>query len=143
MKCQQIPYIDCHANDALDQISCAEFGVHYIIIYPDLFTLRELYSAYVQNTLRRIEIILLNPFYETTDSVRHIFYRKGLNMFKYEREKVLEIIDSLKEYFSQQPDMDFKRCLANYSKRIMKNGLSILGDIGVYPHKSKYDELVV
>jgi hypothetical protein len=64
-------------------------------------------------------------------------------VFKYEREKVLEIIDSLKEYFSQQPDMDFKRCLANYSKRIMKNGLSILGGIDAYLHKSKYYELVV
>jgi hypothetical protein len=53
-KCQQIPYIDCQANDALDQMSYVEYGVHYIIIYPDLFTLRELYSAYVLNTLRRI-----------------------------------------------------------------------------------------
>jgi hypothetical protein len=57
----------------LNQIIHADYGEHYLIVYPDLHILRELYSKYVQNQLKdNNEIILINPFYETTDSVRQI-----------------------------------------------------------------------
>jgi MEDS: MEthanogen/methylotroph, DcmR Sensory domain len=65
-----------------------------------------------------------------------------MNVSKYEKEKMLIIIDSLKEYFGNQPHMYFKKSLANYAKHIGKDGLSILGDIGAYHHKSKYKDLV-
>jgi hypothetical protein len=57
------------------------------------------------------------------------------------KKKTLIIIDSLKEYFGQQPDMSFKKSLVNYSK-MGKNGLSVLADLGAYPYKSKYKDLV-
>jgi hypothetical protein len=132
-----------HINDALNQVIQAEYGAHYIIIYPDLSTLREMYSNYVQNQIKENnEIILINSFYETTDSVRQILSKNGINVSEYEKEKGLVIIDSLKQYFGAQPDMLFKRNLVNYAKQIGKNGLSIIGDIGAYPHKSKYNDLV-
>jgi hypothetical protein len=58
------------------------------------------------------------------------------------KEKNLILIDSLQEYFGKRPDMPFKRSLANHAKEIGKNGLSILGEIGAYPYKSKSDDLV-
>ena len=132
-----------HINDALDQVIQAEYGAHYIIIYPDLSALREMYSNYVQNQIKENnEIILINSFYETTDSVKQILSKNGVNVSEYEKEKGLVIIDSLKQYFGAQPDMLFKRNLVNYAKQIVKNGLSIIGDIGAYPHKSKYNDLV-
>ena len=64
---------NCHVNDALDHINQAEHGAHYIIIYPDLDTLRELYSNYVHKQIEENnEIVLINPFYETADSVRQV-----------------------------------------------------------------------
>jgi hypothetical protein len=48
----------------------------------------------------------------------------------------------LEEYFGKQPDMHFKRNLANHAKKIGKNGLSILGDVGAYLHQSKHKDLV-
>jgi MEDS: MEthanogen/methylotroph, DcmR Sensory domain len=127
-------------------VNQSEFGVHYMIIYPDLFTTRGFYSDYIRKQIEENnEIVLINPFYETTDSVRYVLsqYKHGMNVSKYEKEKALIIIDSLKEYFGQQPyDMSFKKSLVSYAKQIGKNGLSILGDIGAYPHKSKYKDLV-
>ena len=100
--------INFHVNDALSQINQAEYGAHHIIIYPDLSTLRELYSNYIKKQIEENnEMILINPFYETTDSVRQILSKKGVNVSKYEREKVLVIIDSLKEYFGQQQQIYF------------------------------------
>ena len=130
-------------NEAVNQIIQAEYCSHYLIVYPDLTTLREMYSKYIQKQINENnETILINPFYETTDSVRQILSKNGINVSKYEKEKGLVIIDSLQEYFGSQPDMLFKRNLVNYAKQTGKNGISIIGDIGAYPHKSKHNDLV-
>jgi hypothetical protein len=130
-------------NEAVNQIIQAEYCSHYLIVYPDLTTLREMYSKYIQKQINENnETILINPFYETTDSVRQILSKNGIDVSKYEKEKGLVIIDSLQEYFGSQPDMLFKRNLVNYAKQTGKNGISIIGDIGAYPHKSKHNDLV-
>jgi hypothetical protein len=133
-----------YVNEAVNQIIQAEYCSHYLIVYPDLTTLREMYSQYVQREIKSSnnEIILINPFYETTDSVRQNLSKSGINVSKYEKEKGLVLIDSLKEYFGSQPDMLFKRSLVDYAKQMGKNGLSIIGDIGAYTHRSKHNELV-
>ena len=134
-----------HPNHVISQINQAEYGSHYIVVYPDLFTLRELYSNYIKKQIEENnEMILINPFYETTDSVRQILSKNNVNVSKYEKEKVLVIIDSLKEYFGQQQQSNilFIKSLAKYSKQMGKSCLSVLGDIGAYPHNSKYDDLV-
>jgi hypothetical protein len=132
-----------YVNEAVNQIIQAEYCSHCLIVYPDLTTLREMYSKYIQKQINENnETILINPFYETTDSVRQILSKNGINVSKYEKEKGLVIIDSLQEYFGSQPDMLFKRSLVNYAKQTGKNGISIIGDIGAYPHKSKHNDLV-
>jgi len=132
-----------YVNEAVNQLIQAEYCSHYLIVYPDLTTLREMYSKYIQKQINKNnETILINPFYETTDSVRQILSKNGINVSKYEKEKGLVIIDSLKEFFGSQPDMLFKRNLVSYAKQTGKNGISIIGDIGAYPHKSKHNDLV-
>ena len=142
------PIMNCHVNDALELINQAGYGTHYMIIYPDLDTLRELYSDYICKQIKENnEIVLINPFYETADSVRQVLSKKNnpdIDVSKHEKEKVLTISDSLERYFGdqQQDDKSFKMNLVNYAKQIGKNGLSILGDMGAYSHKSKYKDLV-
>ncbi|MGC2573698.1 MAG: MEDS domain-containing protein [Candidatus Nitrosopolaris sp.] len=124
----------------------AEYGAHYIIIYPNLATIRQLYTSYIPKQIQENnEIVLLNPFYETTESTRQVLSQRNpdLDVSKHEKEKSLLIIDSLEGYFGKPSDgMPFKRNLANHAKKIGKNGLSILGDIGAYPYKSKSEDLV-
>jgi len=137
--------INCHVSDALYLMDRAEYGAHYLIIYPDLITLRELYPAYIHKQIvENNGIVLVNPFYETTDSLKQLLSQghPSLDVSKHEKEKSLIVIDSLEEYFGKRPDMPFKRNLASQAEKIGKNGLSILGDIGAYPHKSKSKDLV-
>jgi hypothetical protein len=95
-----------HVEDALEEIDQAEYGAHYMMIYPDLDTLRELYSNYIGKQIKENnEIVLINPFYETTDSVRQVLSKKnnpGIDVSKYEKEKALTISDSLERYFGDQ-----------------------------------------
>ena len=137
---------NCHVNDALDQINQAEYGAHYMIIYPDLDTLRDFYSNYAHKQIRENnEIVLINPFYETTDSVRQVLSEKfndGIShISKYEKEESLMIADALEEYLGDQPLIYIKKGLANYAK-MGKNGVSVLADMGAYPHESMHRELV-
>jgi hypothetical protein len=134
-------------NDALHQINRAQYGAHYMLIYPDLTTLREIYSCYIHKQIEENnEIVLINPFYETTDSVRQVLsekYDDGVNdVYKHEKQKSLIIIDSLKEYFGNPYHMHFKKSLANDARQMGKTGLSVLADLGAYSHKSKYKDLV-
>ena len=63
---------------------------------------------------------------------------------KHEQEKALIIADSLERYFGEEntDDYTFKISLVDHAKKIGKNGLSILGDMGAFIHKSKDRELV-
>jgi hypothetical protein len=137
---------NCHVNGALDHINQAEYGAHYMIIYPNLDTLRELYSDYIHKQIEdNNEIILINPFYETTDSVRQVLseqYDHGMDdISKFEKEESLLIADALEEYLGDEPLIYVKKSLANYAK-VGKNGVSVLADLGAYPHKSMYNNLV-
>jgi hypothetical protein len=137
---------NCHVNGALDQINQAEYGARYMIIYPDLDTLRDLYSNYVHKQIKENnEIVLMNPFYETTDSVRQVLSEKfndGIsNVSRYEKEKSLMITDALEEYLGDQPHKHFKKSLANCTE-MRKKCLSVLADLGAYSHRSKHDDLV-
>jgi hypothetical protein len=110
----------CHVNGALDQINQAEYGAHYIIIYPDLDTLRDLYSEYTRKQIEENnELVLINPFYETADSVRQALSEKfddGIgSVSKYEKEELLMIADALEEYLGDQPLIYVKKGLANYA----------------------------
>jgi hypothetical protein len=140
---------ECHVNDALHHIKQAEYGAHYMVIYPDLGTLRELYSNYIHKQIEdNNETVLITPFYETTDSTRQVLsekYNDGMNSIsKYEKEESLIIVDALEEYFGDKEidDRSFKMDLVDYAKEIGKRGVSILGDMGAFTHNLKYDELV-
>jgi len=119
-------------------------GIHYMIIYKDLDILRKFYSQYTQIQIEKNnESVMINPFYETVDSVRQFLYKDlDMNVLEYERENMLFIIDALETYFDQEPDNVFKERMALYSKKIGKKGLSILSDTGAYPFKGMNKELV-
>lgn len=79
-----------------------------MIIYDDLLTLREFYSYYIKIQIEeKREIVLINPFYETTDSVRETLSsgHKAIDVKKYEgKEKKLVISDSLKKYLGYKEE---------------------------------------
>src|SRR5215210_3162657 len=91
-----------------NQLSESSLGLHSLIIYPDLTTLREFYSYYIQKQIKeKNELVFVCPFYETTDSVRHNLSNgyKTIDVDKYERqEKKLVIMDSLDKYLGQNKD---------------------------------------
>jgi hypothetical protein len=97
----------------VDQLSESSLGLHSLIIYPDLTTLREFYTYYIQKQIEeKNELVFVSPFYETTDSVRQNLSKgyKAIDVDKYERlEKKLLIMDSLDKYLGQKEKVPIAR----------------------------------
>ncbi len=140
-----------HAEDAAVKLSTEKYGIHCIIIYPDLPTLREFYSFYIKNQIEYDkDIVLFTPFYETTDHVRQTLSEghAAIDVSKHEEEETLLITDALKQYFQkaeiedEETDLSFKKRMVNFAKKQGKNGFSFLGDMGAFQYKNKIKELV-
>ena len=129
------------------ELKKSAYGVHFLVIYPDLSTLREMYSHYVKSALskERNEIVLVFPFLETVDNVRRILSENSANIDvrKYEKEQSLLIMDSLKCYFGLQNGLiPFVRQTIEYANTSGKSGLSVLADMGSFFYYDKKVDLL-
>ena len=102
-------------NETLDAINESETGTHCLMVYPDIMTLRAIYSRFTKQQLEdKNEIVLILPYYETTEMVRLVLSGSnvygddisnnpvgysGINVSRHEKEGSLVIVDSLKGYF--------------------------------------------
>ena len=133
-----------HAAEISEELRKSTTGAHVIVLYPDLLTLRDLYSFYVRSALFDSQIVMILPYLETVDSVRRILSEDGANIDvrKHEKEQSLLILDSLKGYFGLQEGLiPFLLQTADFAKKLGKS-LSVLSDMGSFFYYSKKDDLL-
>jgi hypothetical protein len=128
------------------QIKHADYGAHYLILYPDLTTLRETYSQYIKTSLvERNEIMIILPFYETVEGVRDVLTKNyaNIDIKAYEKEQSLIIVDSLKGY-SGSPEgiMPVLKQMVKFAKSSGKSGVSAFGDMGSFFHNNNENSLM-
>ncbi len=137
------------AEDAAKTISESEYGIHGLLIYSDLTLLREFYSHYISKQIKdKDEVILIMPFYETEDSVRHVLSKRynGINIDKVEiEEKTLIIEDSLGKYVGQSNAESVWKAnqeMVKYANGLGKKGISIIGDMGSFLFEKRMQDLI-
>jgi hypothetical protein len=135
----------------VEEIRLAEYGVHYLVIYPDMITLRRIYSYYAKMQLEdNNEIVLILPYYETTEMVRNVLSGDDKNnqgstidVRKYEKERLLVIIDSVKAYFRSDTDlMSFIGSLSKQAQNSGKSGVSVIADLASFYFHNGIDKLI-
>jgi hypothetical protein len=125
-------------------------GENSIFVYPDLQTLRQIYTKYVKDQLAKTveddsatsrrnkqsksRIILIAPFYETVDSVKHHLIAFGVaNVQRYIDNGSLVIVDS---FYSFLPDINgMKKLIDSLSLRARKEGragVTAIVDMGFF-----------
>jgi hypothetical protein len=144
--------ISGNSDDLLKQLRQAEFGAHYIIVYHNMMTLRQIYSGYINAQLEdNNEIVLILPYYETTEMVRNVLSgendnSKGgsiIDVRKYEKEGSLIIIDSVKASFGSDTDlMSFVKKLSKQAQNSGKNGISVIADLASFYFYNGIDKLI-
>jgi hypothetical protein len=158
------PEIPPRMDEALESLNKSPRGTHCLVVYPDLITLRTMYTHYTRIQLEKNEIVLILPYYETTDMVRlflsginvygdnnnnNPFGYSGIEVGKYEKEGSLMIMDSLKAYFPSEEQGSFNNktkgglnlisfidILLKHAKRRRKEGVTVLSDLGSFYHNS-------
>jgi hypothetical protein len=109
-------------GEGLNSVRESISGTHCLMVYPDLVTLRGIYSHYTKTQLEENnEIVLILPYYETSDMVRlalsgrnaysdnsnNPFEYSGIDVNKCENEGSLIIMDSLEGYFPSEEQSDY------------------------------------
>jgi hypothetical protein len=118
------------------QLDGVDYGEHVILIYPNLDSLREIYSQYCRNALENNELVLLLTYYETADRVRKTLKEIGIEVDRHEKEKNLMIIEDItKIYFGSGHDFLFFLDILNKQKEKWgKSGISVIADMGIFYH---------
>jgi hypothetical protein len=134
-----------NTRNILEQLRQAEYGAHYIIVYPDIMTLREIYSSYIKSQIEdNKEIVLILSYYETVANLRNFLlpiHEISRDLEKYESDGSLVIIDSVEGFF----DFDHPSYVKNLLKQaesLGKSGISVIADAGAFYHYGKGEELV-
>ena len=85
-------------DEISDQLLHVPTGHHYLILYPNIETMRKVYSIYIkrQLELQPNSVIIFLPYYDTTDIVRSILNSKGIHVKEREKEGSMIILDIMK-----------------------------------------------
>ena len=130
------------SSEIVEQVTTITSGDHTMLIYPNLYSFRDIYSQYCKTALENNEIVLLLTYYETIDNVRQTLKEIGLDTEKYEKEKALMIVqDITRTYFGSAEDfLFFIKILDKQQAKRGKNGISVFADMGVCFHREYNDK---
>ena len=135
-------------DEISDQLLHVPIGHHYLILYPDLETMRKVYASYIKRQLEEQpnSVVLFLSYYDTTDNVRLVLSLKGV-LVK-EREKngsmiILDIMNVLHNPYFQVPDIEKLRELAmKTEKQFGDKTIFIIADMSVFNHIKKASEVL-
>ena len=135
-------------DEISDQLLHVPIGHHYLILYPDLGTMRRVYASYIERQLEEQpdSVLLFLSYYDTTDNVRSVLSSKGVRVKDHEKNGSMIILDIMKvlhnPYF-QVPDIEKLRELARKTeKQFGDKTIFIIADMSVFNHTKKASELL-
>ena len=82
-------------DDISDQLLHVPAGHHYLILYPNIETMRKVYSNYVKKQLEEQpnSVVLFLSYYDTTDKVRSVLSSftpdESDKLMEYHKDKVI------------------------------------------------------
>ena len=140
--------IEDEISDQLLHVPIGHHYHHYLILYPDLETMRKVYASYIKRQLEEQpnSVVLFLSYYDTTDNVRLVLSSKGVQVK--EREKngsmiILDIMNVLHNPYFQVPDIEKLRELARKTeKQFGDKTIFIIADMSVFNHTKKASEVL-
>ncbi len=65
-------------DEISDQLLHVPTGHHYLILYPNIETMRKVYASYIKKQLEEQpnSVVLFLPYYDTIDNVRSVSARR-------------------------------------------------------------------
>jgi hypothetical protein len=123
-------------------------GHHYLILYPNIETMRKLYSGYIKKQLEEQpdSVVLFLSYYDTTDNVRSVLSSKGVLVKELEKNGTLIILDIMKvlqyPYFEVSDIEKLRELARKTEKQFGDKSIFIIADMSVFNHTKKASELL-
>ena len=144
------PYSNKRLNEdeISDQLLHVPTGHHYLVLYPDIETMRKVYASYIKRQLEEQpdSVVLFLSYYDTTDIVRSVLRSKGVRVKEHEKSGsmiILDIMNVLHNPYFQVPDIEKLRELARKTeKQFGDKTIFIIADMSVFNHTKKAPELL-
>jgi hypothetical protein len=134
--------LDINSQHQLEN-SC--YNEHSLIIYDDLYTLREIYCRFAKKALEESnEIMVIVTTYETPLTVKDMLSEYDINVQKHESNGSLVIIDSVQGYqvANFYGVLRLIESLAIRAHRESKSGVFCIADMGSFFLFGREKELV-
>jgi hypothetical protein len=144
-------------HHVLNSLLSTGIGTHTVLVYPDLKTIREVYTNYISaNGKKKSELFVILPYYETVENVRNnIESNKNTPISRNESNVNHSIIirdcrDILGKDINQSNNFSLKsdtavRNIVNflnemviYAQKIGKNAVSVWIDTGAFQEYENY-----
>ena len=137
-----------YEDEISDQLLHVPTGHHYLILYPNIETIRKVYASYIKRQLEEQpnSLVLFLPYYDTTDIVRSVLSSKGIQVNEREKEGSMIILDIMKVVQSslfEVPDIEKLREFAKKTEQQFEDKtIFIIADMSVFNHTKKASELL-
>ncbi|MGB8450058.1 MAG: MEDS domain-containing protein [Nitrososphaeraceae archaeon] len=137
-----------YEDEISDQLLHVPTGHHYLILYPDIETMRKIYASYVKKQLEEQpdSVVLFLSYYDTTDNVRDVLSSHGVPVKEHEKNGTMIILDIgkvLHNPFFQVPNIEKLRELAKKTeKQFGDKTIFVIADMSVFNHTKKASEIL-
>jgi hypothetical protein len=131
-----------------DSLVRVPIGHHYLILYSSLDMMRKVYSKYVKGQIENApnSVILLMPYYDSTDKVREVLDSMGINVKENERRGALIIVDIenvITNPYFKGPDIERLRGFTKeLENKYNDKTIFVIADMSVFHHVKKASELL-
>jgi len=134
-------------DEVSDQLLHVPTGHHYLILYPNIETMRKVYGSYVKKQLEEQpdSIVLFLSYYDTTDNVRHVLSSHGVPVEEHEKNGTMIILDIMKVIQSslfEVPDIEKLEFAKKTEQQFENKTIFIIADMSVFNHLHKPAELL-
>ena len=123
-------------------------GHHYLILYSNIGIARKVYSAYIkaQLDIQPESVILMLPYYDTSDKVREILESEGVDVKGNEEEGKLIIVDIEKVINNSYYEVSEVERLRAFTKHVQEEHpaktIFVVADMSTFNHTKKRRELL-
>ena len=141
------PKVSDIPNNLVSRLLKLQLGNHYLVIYPNIETVRKIYANYIRVLLEdNRAVVLFFPYYDTTDKVREELILNGIDVKKYERNNSLTLIDFAKiidnPYLGIPAAFGLKEFVSKIKNFHNEKTLIIITDMSLYNHLGNIDDLL-
>jgi hypothetical protein len=120
-----------------------EGGHHYLVLYPNMQKLSNIYYQYIMGQIEEQpdSVILVLPYYLTSQKVREILNSDGIQVSELERKGSLVIVDIEKVINSSYFELTDVQGLEGFTKYIENSQqgkpILVVADMSVFKHLDK------